>query len=82
MIRCDKTSVQTDFDAGDYRGNFQVGNKYLNSLWFRSDETIWHEIESIIAVVVNEIVKTRIKEKINEEAYKKEYGGKEGIEKK
>lgn len=70
MIQIDKTNVRVDISSNTYRNAFNIENEYLNTFWFSIDDPIWDELAISIAMITNEIVKKRMKNKMNTESYK------------
>ena len=74
MIIINKTKVRVLFDSGTYKGGFAISNKYLSDYWFPFDHKIWNELSIDYASITEKLVKHHIKEKINDKAFKTEYG--------
>jgi len=73
IVKVGRTWVSADFDSGFYKSNFNVENKFLNSFWFNCNDEIWNSISSQIAVIVEVEIKKLMKDKMNKEAYDKEF---------
>jgi len=69
-----KTTVSAMFDTGHFKKEFLVSKPNLDSYWFDCKDDIWNSISSQIAVLVEAEVRKRMKDKMNPEAYKKEFG--------
>ncbi len=73
IVSYGKTTIYPDFDSGAFKGKINISNEYLNAFWFNSKDEIWNSISSQIAVIVDAETKKRMKDKMNPEAYKKEF---------
>ena len=70
MLTVGKTVIYPEFDSGHYKGQYNINNKYLNSFWFNSQESIWGRLAKKFALIVEEEIKKDMKLKMNPEAYK------------
>lgn len=73
IVTFGKTTFYPNFDSGFFKGSFVVANKYLDSYWFNCKDEIWDSISLQIAVVIEAEIKKRMKDKMNPEAYEKEF---------
>lgn len=73
FVTLGKTTISAIFDSGHFRKEFLVSNEYLDSYWFDCRDEIWDSIASQIAVIVEVEMTKRMKDKMNPEAYKKEF---------
>jgi len=73
MITVGKASVMPRFDSGTYKGIFEINNEYLSDFWFQCNESIWDEISVKIAIIIEDTMKEKMKDKMNPESYEKEF---------
>jgi len=73
LINIGKTTVSAVFDSGFFKNQFNISNEYLSSYWFNYEDEVWNSISSQIAIIIEVEIKKRMRDKMNEESYKKEF---------